>query len=178
MSELERRLRDAAQSESAAYQPSADLPGRIDHRVRLRRRRTQALAGGGALAAAAIFALVVTQLPGDDQQGVVADDSSSTTTTSTDPRTTSTTASTSTDDHAHDDRDSAPAGARCEHPAEPQGRRPDRGRHDRGAGGGGERPHAHGPGRRRLFGGYCFYVELEGHPDLTHQGRQPRRPTR
>ena len=94
MAELERRLREATRDESEAYQPSADLPERIGRRVQSRRRRTQALAAGGALAVAALLAVLVVQLPGDDQQGVVANDPSSTTTADTTATTTSTTTST------------------------------------------------------------------------------------
>jgi len=170
MSELERRLRDAAQSESAAYQPSADLPGRIDHRVRLRRRRTRALAGGGALAAAAIFALVVTQLPGDDQQGVVADDSSSTTTTSTTSTSTSTTTTSTTTSTTSTTTTtpttSLPPVLDASTPLNPKGVGPiEAGMTVAQA------EAASGltltAGDVELFGGYCFYVELEGHPDLS-----------
>jgi len=97
MTDLERGVHDAAMEESAAYQPSSDLPERIGRRVRARRRRAQALAAGGALAAVALLAVVVTRLPDDDQQGVVANDpTTSTSTSTTAPSTTTSVSSTTT----------------------------------------------------------------------------------
>ena len=171
MAELEHRLQRVALDESAAYQPSPDLPERIGRRVRARRRRAQALAAGGALAAAALLAVVVTQLPGDDEQGVVATDPSTTTTTEPVPSTTTSSTTTTVPDSTTttvvppplvDER--TPLNAKGIGPIE--------------AGMTVAQAEAVSGlsftlrGSTEEFGG-CFYVDLEGQPDLAIRASNP-----
>jgi hypothetical protein len=171
MSELERRLRDAAESESAAYEPSADLPARIGQRVRSRRRRAQVLAGGGALAVAVVVALLVTQLPGDDDnQGVVADDPSTTTsttsTTSTSTTTTTTTSTTVTSTPP-------PPGIDASTPLNPNGIGPVEAGMTVAQAEAASGLTLTADGSLEDFGGYCYYVDLEGQPDLAIRVHSP-----
>jgi hypothetical protein len=169
MSELERRLRDAVQSQSAAYEPSADLPARIGQRVRSRRRRAQTLAGGGALAVAAVVALLATQLPGDDDQGVVANDPSSTTTSSTSTTATTSTTTTSTTVTTVP----TPPVIDGSTPLNPKGVGPIEA--------GMTVAEAEAASGLTLdagssiadFGGFCYYVEVEGQPDLSIRAISP-----
>jgi len=171
MSELERRLRDAAESESAAYEPSADLPARIGQRVRSRRRRAQVLAGGGALAVAVVVALLVTQLPGDDDnQGVVADDPSTTTsttsTTSTSTTTTTTTSTTVTSTPP-------PPGIDASTPLNPNGIGPVEAGMTVAQAEAASGLTLTADGSLEDFDGYCYYVDLEGQPDLAIRVHSP-----
>jgi hypothetical protein len=172
MSELERRLRDAVQAESAAYEPAADLPGRIERRVRVRRRRTQALLGGGALAVAALVALVATQLPGDDDQGVVANDPSTTTTGSTSSTTPSTTETTSTTTTTVT---TAPPPPRIDGgtPLNPKGLGPIVAGMTVAQAEAASGLTLTADGSLEDFGGYCYYVDLEGQPDLAVRVHSP-----
>jgi hypothetical protein len=171
MSELERRLRDAARSESAAYEPSADLPARIGQRVRSRRRRAQTLAGGGVLTIVVLIAMVVTQLPDDDdRQGVVANDPSSTTSSTT--STTTSTTTTSTTVPTTDTSAPPPPVIDANTPLGPKGVGPIEAGMTIA-----EARSVSGMtitliGSTEEFGG-CYYVDLEGQPDLSIRVNAP-----
>lgn len=106
--DLEERLRAAVGRRSDAFEPSAELPARIEARVRRQRRRRRLVQGGLVSAAAAVLAVVAfVGLDGDDAPIRTDDDVSTrppaTSTpsptsrpSSTAPSSTSTTASTTT----------------------------------------------------------------------------------
>lgn len=72
MADLEERLRTAVLKRSDRFEPSADLPDRIDARVRRRRRTRQLVTGGlAAMAAAAAVLVVVLVSPGGQDEGSI-----------------------------------------------------------------------------------------------------------
>jgi hypothetical protein len=71
MGDLEERLRSTVVRRSDAFVPSADLPDRIDARVRHHRRRRRLVTGGlAAMAAAAAVTVVVMAMPGGEEGSV------------------------------------------------------------------------------------------------------------
>lgn len=100
LDDLQARLRAAATRRSEDYEPSPDLPERIDARIRLHRRRRQVVAGGvlsAAAAVVAVVALVGIDRDEDDRVRVVDETTTSITDTSNpNDTTTSTSGATST----------------------------------------------------------------------------------
>lgn len=112
MSDFEERLRATVNRRSDDFEPSADLPDRIEARVRQHQRRRQVVTGGLVSVAATVLAVMaVVGFRGRDEESPIrmtGPDETSTTTSSTTSTTEATTTSTTTTTTA------APSGQRID----------------------------------------------------------------